>query len=290
MKKILLIILLIICPPAIAYNQHISASGYNYQQGVVVNWDSIENLKSQKNIQKTIIIDSFSTKKYEKTNSYVVYQPNYKVNYTSLPSSSYMYEDKKKDIVKKEIQKKPVSKKVEEKQPVELSKINPIPTENVVIKQPRFIEEKKEIKKNLIATIKDIVPIDLTPKNKQIKKENNLENQYAVNNPFEDEFDASPDIENFIVPKEKKKKAPSYNPLVRFPLSDYTVKGLVTSDQGNRALITTAQGDYFYVKEGELIGINKGIIKEIKSNSIVILERDRKIEIIVSSNGRVSNR
>ena len=59
---------------------------------------------------------------------------------------------------------------------------------------------------------------------------------------------------------------------------------------GNRALITTSQGNYFYIKEGELIGANKGVVDEIKNNSIVILERDRRVEIIISSDGRVSSK
>ena len=113
-KKKLLIILLLICPSAIAYDKTITAAGYNYLQGVIVNWDYIGNLTPQKkNIQKTIIIDSSSVKnrkKLEKTNTYVVYQPNYKVNYSSL--STYKYKDEKKNEVKKETQKKPVIKKV----------------------------------------------------------------------------------------------------------------------------------------------------------------------------------
>ena len=295
MKKILLIILLFFCPSAIAYEKIITARGYNYLQGVVVNWEYIDNLTPQKkNIQKTIIIDSSSVKnrkKLEKTNTYVVYQPNYKVNYSS--PSTYKYKDEKKNEVKKETQKKPVIKKVKKKQSIEQPQINSIPTENIVVEQPRFIEEKKEIKNKLIAT-KGIIPLDLTPnnknKNQQIEVKNNLENEYAVKNPFEDEFDSPYITESLITPKPKKKQAPNYNPLLRFPLSEYTVKGLVTSPQGNRALVVTAQGDYFYVKEGEFIGMNNGVIREIKSNSIIILERDRRIEIIVSSNGRVTNR
>ena len=46
----------------------------------------------------------------------------------------------------------------------------------------------------------------------------------------------------------------------------------------------------FYIKEGELIGANKGVVNEIKDNSIIILQADRRIEIIISSDGRVSNR
>ena len=45
--------------------------------------------------------------------------------------------------------------------------------------------------------------------------------------------------DNTIKSKAKKTKAPSYNPLTRYPLSDYTVKGVITSNEGNRALIST---------------------------------------------------
>ena len=116
-----------------------------------------------------------------------------------------------------------------------------------------------------------------------------IDDQYAdLSNPFDDELDVPINVESLSEPK--KKQAPSFNPLLRFPLSQYTVKGVITSLKGNRALITTSQGNSFYVKEGEFIGNNKGVIQEIKNNSIIIVEKDRRIEIIISSNGRVSNR
>ena len=123
----------------------------------------------------------------------------------------------------------------------------------------------------------------------QVKTKKNY--QYAnIDNPFDDTFDSPSNIESYTKSKVKKTKTPSYNPLIQFPLSEYTVKGVMPSEQGNRALITTARGNYFYLREGEFLGANKGVVDQIKNNSIVILERDRRIEIIVSSDGRVSRK
>ena len=172
------------------------------------------------------------------------------------------------------------------------------PTQNIVVEKPRFLDEEEPAMNNriLLAT-KDLIGVyfDKYKKFSDKKEEQpfqviaRIDDQYAdVNNPFEDEFDVPTNVESLSEPK--KKQAPSFNPLLRFPLSQYTVKGVITSLKGNRALITTSQGNSFYVKEGEFIGNNEGVIQEIKNNSIVILEKDRRIEIIISSTGRVSNR
>ena len=166
------------------------------------------------------------------------------------------------------------------------------------MEKPQFLdEEEPAMNDRILLATKGLIAVYLD-KYKEIsdkKKEQpsqviaRIDDQYAdLSNPFDDELDVPINVESLSEPK--KKQAPSFNPLLRFPLSQYTVKGVITSLKGNRALITTSQGNSFYVKEGEFIGNNEGVIQEIKNNSIVILEKDRRIEIIISSTGRVSNR
>jgi len=202
-------------------------------------------------------------------------------------------EIKEKSKIKK-ITKKIMAEKL--KETTLLQKYSP--TQNIIVEKPRFLDEEEPAMNNriLLAT-KDLIAVyfDKYKKFSDKKEEQpsqviaRIDDQYAdVNNPFEDEFDVPTNVESLSEPK--KKQAPSFNPLLRFPLSQYTVKGVITSLKGNRALITTSQGNSFYVKEGEFIGNNKGVIQEIKNNSIIIVEKDRRIEIIISATGRVSNR
>ena len=323
MKKLFIFLLTLICIPSVAaYESYITSGGYKTVPSVEVNWNYIEQLstdtdkkiitKSKKKtakkhnpsspyniVTKTIIIDSSTIKrKLSAIKDYVVVQPNQKnFSYVQPSDSSNTTtgnaEIKEKSKIKK-ITKKIMAEKLKE---TTLSQ-KYSPTQNIVVEKPRFLDEEEPAMNNriLLAT-KDLIAVyfDKYKKFSDKKEEQpfqviaRIDDQYAdVNNPFEDEFDVPTNVESLSEPK--KKQAPSFNPLLRFPLSQYTVKGVITSLKGNRALITTSQGNSFYVKEGEFIGNNKGVIQEIKNNSIVILEKDRRIEIIISSTGRVSNR
>ena len=323
MKKLFIFLLTLICIPSVAaYESYITRGGYKTVPNVEVNWNYIEQLstdtdkkiitKSKKKtakkhtplspyniITKTIIIDSSTIKrKLSAIKDYVVVQPNQKnFSYVQPSDSSNTTtgnaEIKEKSKIKK-ITKKIMAEKLKE---TTLSQ-KYLPTQNIVVEKPRFLDEEEPAMNNriLLAT-KDLIAVyfDKYKKFSDKKEEQpsqviaRIDDQYAdVNNPFEDEFDVPTNVESLSEPK--KKQAPSFNPLLRFPLSQYTVKGVITSLKGNRALITTSQGNSFYVKEGEFIGNNKGVIQEIKNNSIIIVEKDRRIEIIISATGRVSNR
>ena len=322
MKKLFIFLLTLICIPSVAaYESYITSGGYKTVLNIEVNWDYIEQLstdtdkkiitKSKKKtakkhnppspyiVTKTIIIDSSTIKRKLSTiKDYVIVQPNQKNFSYVQPSNSANTtagnaEIKEKSKIKK-ITKKIMAEKLKE---TTLSQ-KYSPTQNIIVEKPRFLDEEEPAMNNriLLAT-KDLIAVyfDKYKKFSDKKKEQpsqviaRIDDQYAdVNNPFEDEFDVPTNVESLSEPK--KKQAPSFNPLLRFPLSEYTVKGVITSLKGNRALITTSQGNSFYVKEGEFIGNNKGVIQEIKNNSIVIVEKDRRIEIIISATGRVSNR
>ena len=323
MKKLFIFLLTFICIPSVAaYESYITSSGYKTVSSVEVNWNYIEQLstdtyekiiiKSKKKtakkrnpsspyniVTKTIIIDSSTIKrKLSAIKDYVVVQPNQKIFSYVQPSNSANTttgnaEIKEKSKIKK-ITKKIMAEKLKE---TTLSQ-KYSPTQNTVVEKPRFLdEEEPAMNDRILLATKGLIAVYLEKYKKfSDKKEEQpsqviarIDDQYAdVNNPFEDEFDVPTNVESLSEPK--KKQAPSFNPLLRFPLSQYTVKGVITSLKGNRALITTSQGNSFYVKEGEFIGNNKGVIQEIKNNSIIIVEKDRRIEIIISATGRVSNR
>ena len=305
--------------PSIAMEGYIYQGGYNYNHSVIVNWYSEDKqlIKEKKEsvkkktdykdlnflVTKTIIIDSSTVKKKKMKKDYVIVQ--HTINDPSYVSSSYILNKKDEEIDLKKPKtitttKDSIDKLIE----IRIQKEYP-PTMNTIVEEQRIFDadKSKKNKKVQLAT-KEIMPLDINKyldlnkyneitkkkeQSSQVKIKKNY--QYAkTDNPFDDTFDSPSKVENYTKSKIKKTKAPSYNPLIQFPLSEYTVKGVITSEQGNRALITTAQGNYFYLKEGELLGANKGVVTKIKNNSIIILERDRRIEIIVSSDGRVSRK
>ena len=299
--------------PLIAMEGYMYQGGYNYNHSVIVNWYSEDKqlIKEKKesikktdykdlnfSVTKTIIIDSSTVKKKKMKKDYVIVQ--HTINNSSYVSSSYTLDKKKDEIDLKKPKPITTTKKdtIDELIEMRIQKQYP-PTMNTIVEEQRIFDadKSKKNKKIQLAT-KEIMSLDLnkyneiTKKKEQFSKVKTKKNyQYAnVDNPFDDTFDSPSNVENYTKSKVKKTKAPSYNPLIQFPLSEYTVKGVITSEHGNRALITTAQGNYFYLREGELLGANKGVVDKIKNNSVIILERDRRIEIIVSSDGRVSRK
>ena len=298
---------------AMAMKGHMYQGGYNYNHSVIVNWYSEDKqlIKEKKesikktdykdlnfSVTKTIIIDSSTVKKKKIKKDYVIVQ--HTINNPSYVSSSYTLNKKKDEIDLKKPKPIASAKKgtINELIEMRIQKQYP-PTMNTIVEEQRiFNADKSKKNKKIQLADKGMMPLNLNKYNEvtkekeqssQVKTKKNY--QYAnIDNPFDDTFDSPSNVENYTKSKVKKTKTPSYNPLIQFPLSEYTVKGVMTSKQGNRALITTAQGNYFYLREGEFLGANKGVVDQIKNNSIVILERDRRIEIIVSSDGRVSRK
>ena len=298
--------------PSIAMEGYIYQGGYNYNHSVIVNWYSEDKqlIKEKKEsvkkktdykdlnflVTKTIIIDSSTVKKKKMKKDYVIVQ--HTINDPSYVPSSYTLNKKDKIDLKKPKTITTTKDSIDKLIEMRIQKQYP-PTMNTIVEEQRIFDADKSKKnKKVQLADKGMMPLDLTKYNEVTKKKEQSSKvktkknyQYAnIDNPFDDTFDSPSKVENYTKSKVKKTKAPSYNPLIQFPLSEYTVKGVMTSEQGNRALITTAQGNYFYLREGEFLGANKGVVDQIKNNSIVILERDRRIEIIVSSDGRVSRK
>ena len=295
----------IVIEPLLAVQGLMNHGGYNYRPSVIINWGNLEKptfnkKKIVKKIDyqdlnfsdpKSIIIDSSTVGNKTNLDYVIIQETDKKYSYKSLSQNQTSKNNQKlrksaaasKNVMKK----KNIAMKTQKKY---------LPTRNVIIEEPRFVESNKN--KKIRLANKKVIPLNLdnyeksieksVEKNQQIKIK--INNQYAnVDNPFDDSLDSPVDSET-LKSNVKKTKATNYNPLTRHHLSDYTVKGVITSNQGNRALITTNEGNYFYLTEGELIGIDEGVVVKISNNSVVILQRDRRIEIIVSSDGRASRK
>lgn len=92
-----------------------------------------------------------------------------------------------------------------------------------------------------------------------------------------------------IVRDEKKEKALAASPLERFPLNEFKLSGIVWGGFGYNAIMEGPDGKGYFVRVGTIIGQNRGVIRKITKDAIVIEEKfknymgetERK-EIVVS--------
>jgi len=88
-----------------------------------------------------------------------------------------------------------------------------------------------------------------------------------LRNPF-----APPEI---IVRKPKKKVIT--NPLQKYDVKAFVVKGIINTDKGNLALVIAPDGSVYIVREGMFMG-NKGeVIKKITSDRIILSRGNKEI-------------
>jgi len=88
-----------------------------------------------------------------------------------------------------------------------------------------------------------------------------------LRNPF-----APPEI---IIRKPKKKVIT--NPLQKYDVRSFVVKGIISTEKGNLALVIAPDGNVYIVREGMYMG-NKGeIIKKITSDRIILSKGDKEI-------------
>jgi len=72
------------------------------------------------------------------------------------------------------------------------------------------------------------------------------------------------------------------NPLQRYDVKSFTLKGVVATSQGNLALVVAPDGNIYIVKEGMYMG-NKGeIIEKITLNTIVLKRGSRTITLTMA--------
>jgi type IV pilus assembly protein PilP len=77
------------------------------------------------------------------------------------------------------------------------------------------------------------------------------------------------------VEEKKKRKPRTY--LETLDLSQLDLVAIILSKQGNWAMVRDSKGLGYVIKKGTPIGINEGVVHEIKDNEIVVREKYRNV-------------
>ena len=70
---------------------------------------------------------------------------------------------------------------------------------------------------------------------------------------------------------ERKKRKPT-TPLERIELSQLSLKAIVRSAQGNKALVEEASGKGYVITKGTFIGVNQGTVIDIQKDRVIVEE------------------
>ena len=73
--------------------------------------------------------------------------------------------------------------------------------------------------------------------------------------------------------EEKKAKAGDRPPLERFNVSEFKLTGIVWGGFGYNAMLEGPDGKGYFVHVGTIIGPNRGVVKKITSNTMVVEEK-----------------
>ncbi|MDA8099400.1 MAG: pilus assembly protein PilP [Nitrospiraceae bacterium] len=76
-----------------------------------------------------------------------------------------------------------------------------------------------------------------------------------------------------IIKEEKKQIAGAKTPLERYPISEFKLAGIVWGALGYRAMLEGPDGKGYFVRQGSIIGPNRGVVKRITEKSLVIEEK-----------------
>ena len=76
---------------------------------------------------------------------------------------------------------------------------------------------------------------------------------------------------------ERKKRKPT-TPLERIELSQLSLKAIVRSAQGNKALVQEASGKGYIVTKGTFIGVNQGTVIDIQKDRVIVEEEVENIQ------------
>jgi type IV pilus assembly protein PilP len=76
---------------------------------------------------------------------------------------------------------------------------------------------------------------------------------------------------------ERKKRKPT-TPLERIELSQLSLKAIVRSAQGNKALVEEASGKGYVITKGTFIGINQGTVIDIQKDRVIVEEEVEEIQ------------
>ena len=76
---------------------------------------------------------------------------------------------------------------------------------------------------------------------------------------------------------DRKKRKPT-TPLERIELSQLSLKAIVRSAQGNKALVQEASGKGYIVTKGTFIGVNQGTVIDIQKDRVIVEEEVENIQ------------
>ena len=76
---------------------------------------------------------------------------------------------------------------------------------------------------------------------------------------------------------QRKKRKPT-TPLERIELSQLSLKAIVRSAQGNKALVEEASGKGYIITKGTFIGINQGTVIDIQKDRVIVEEEVESIQ------------
>lgn len=78
-----------------------------------------------------------------------------------------------------------------------------------------------------------------------------------------------------IVKEEKKARTAELPPLERYNISEFKLTGIVWGGFGFNAILEGPDGKGYFLRVGTVIGPNRGVVKRITQNSVVIEEKYR---------------
>ena len=76
-----------------------------------------------------------------------------------------------------------------------------------------------------------------------------------------------------IIKEEKKALIGAKTPLERFPISEFKLTGIVWGGLGYHAMLEGPDGKGYFVRVGAAIGPNRGVVRKITQNTMVVEER-----------------
>jgi type IV pilus assembly protein PilP len=76
-----------------------------------------------------------------------------------------------------------------------------------------------------------------------------------------------------VIKEEKKAVLGAKTPLERFPINEFKLAGIVWGGLGYHAMLEGPDGKGYFVRQGTIIGPNRGVVKKITQNSMIIEEK-----------------
>ncbi len=76
-----------------------------------------------------------------------------------------------------------------------------------------------------------------------------------------------------IVTRQEKKSLSDRPPLERYNINEFKLSGIVWGGFGYNALLEGPDGKGYFIRVGTILGPNRGIVKKITQNMIVVEEK-----------------